>query len=498
MNRNRRLVNPPDATLPSTIQSDRELRCDGIGGQSPFSQLWAPSRNRLWRAVLVAGLVGFWLHAAAAVEPENPKTTCAEVARAGVKAGGIAFRLTTPEELQALLGKPDREKKGTDGDLETLELQFSEVTALFGRPAELRGPFSLYQIQVAGETVDIGRERTIVLRTESDLKKMDAFWGLCGNSLARLDLRNLGETLSRLSFDSQTMWPQADKLPEGFSPQRLLEEGKNPGLGVRKLQEAGIDGRGIGIAIIDQPLLREHKEYQDRIVKYEALEGAGTQPSMHGPSVTSIAVGKKCGVAPGAVVHYFAVPTWKWLQNEPWAELLERIVELNRQLQDTPKIKVVSISLGAFSERPNYARWKQALQRAEEAQVLVVTCDPGFLRLGTLKRIESRPDLGPLDYTRGWFGHPWAALYVPAANRTLASFKGPELYTYDRLGGMSWTVPYLAGVAALGFQIDPTLKPAEVVRLWRETACKTPIGPIIDPTAFVEAIRKRTAHGSKS
>jgi len=298
--------------------------------------------------------------------------------------------------------------------------------------------------------------------------------------------------LSRLTFDSGTVWPGQDKLPEGFNPARLLEEGKNPGLGARGLHSAAIDGRGVGIAIIDQPLLREHEQYRDRIVRYEAVDVEGVGPQMHGPAVASIAVGKDCGVAPGASLYYFAVPTWKWRQNAPWAELLERIVRLNNNPKNTPRIRVVSISLGAFSQRPDYARWKQALQRAEEANILVVTCDPDFLRLGTLKRDENRLETKPADYSRGLFFYPGAALCVPAANRTLASFRGPRLYTYDRTGGLSWTVPYLAGVAALGWQVDPNIKPREMVELWQRTAAKTAVGPVIDPGALIEAIHSRS------
>jgi serine protease AprX len=369
--------------------------------------------------------------------------------------------------------------------------EFRDGKAVFGRLGGLPGPFTLVQLQVAGEEVDIGRERQIVLRTVDDLNKLDSFWGLAGISAARLDLREQLSRLSNLTFDSGTVWPGRDKLPEGFNPGRLLEEGRNPGLGVRKLHEAAIDGKGVGIAIIDQPLLREHEQYKDRIVRYEAVEVDGVGPQMHGPAVASIAVGKDCGVAPGASLYYFAVPTWKWQQNEPWAALLEKIVKLNEQPNDTPKIRVVSISLGAFSERPDYARWKQAIQKAEDANTLVVTCDPDFLRIGTLRRIENRPELRAADYSRGWYFRPGAVLCVPAANRTLASFRGPRLYTCDRMGGMSWTVPYLAGVAALGWQVDPNIKPQEMVQLWRQTAAKTVVGAVIDPRALIEAINKR-------
>jgi len=79
-------------------------------------------------------------------------------------------------------------------------------------------------LQVQGEPVDIGRGRQLVLRTEGDLAKMDLFFGLQGVSLARLDLRNQLGRLKSLNFDSQTVWPEADRLPAGFDPGRLLEE----------------------------------------------------------------------------------------------------------------------------------------------------------------------------------------------------------------------------------------------------------------------------------
>ena len=106
-------------------------------------------------------------------------------------------------------------------------------------------------------------------------------------------------------------------------------------------------------------------------------------------------------------------------------------------------------------------------------------------------RRQLRAGTDPGDYERGRFGVPAAALCAPAGNRTMASFQGPRVYTYDRMGGLSWTVPYLAGVAALGLQIDPSLKPGEIVRLWKETASKTKAGPVINPGAFVEAVKKR-------
>jgi subtilisin family serine protease len=65
------------------------------------------------------------------------------------------------------------------------------------------------------------------------------------------------------------------------------------------------------------------------------------------------------------------------------------------------------------------------------------------------------------------------------------------VYTYWVEGGMSWTVPYLAGLAALAFQIDPEIPPAQIKELWTSTATKTSAGPIVNPPKFIEAVRSR-------
>ena len=442
-------------------------------------------------AALTLVLAGLPTISAVSSDSSVPTTRAAtETALVAAKEGTIAARLTTPEELARLLGKPTQEKREHEGDEDVLVQEFPDITAVFARFRDPPGPYTLYKLEVSGRAVDIGRDRQLTLRTTDDLSKLNPFWGLAGVSLARLDLRQQSKLLNAMTFDSLTVWPAQEQLPEGFVPSRLLEEGKNPGLGVRALQRAGLDGRSVGIAIIDQPLLLDHEEYASRLVKYVPVDVEDVPAQMHGPSVASIAVGKNCGVAPGASLYYFAVPTWKWLRNEPWAEQLERVIEFNKTLKDTPKIRVVSISLGAFSERPNPACWRQALEKAEQANLLVITCDPQFLTIGTLKRDEAHPEPTPSDYTAGRYSYPGAALWVPAANRGLASFRGRTVYTYDRTGGMSWTVPYLAGVAALGWQVAPETHPKEMVQAWLRTATRTAVGPVLNPAAVVEELKK--------
>jgi hypothetical protein len=85
--------------------------------------------------------------------------------------------------------------------------------------------------------------------TSSDAFQID----LRGRDLSALDLTGRSNDLSYSIFDSKTVWPAT--LSPDFSPSDILEIGKNPGLGIRSLHDRGITGRGIGVAIIDQPLL---------------------------------------------------------------------------------------------------------------------------------------------------------------------------------------------------------------------------------------------------
>ncbi len=88
--------------------------------------------------------------------------------------------------------------------------------------------------------------------------------------MSGLDLRKSGDVLMKYaSFDTDTRWPK--QKPTKYDPRRILELGKNPGLGVRALHEAGITGRGVHVAFIDQSLLLEHEEYKGRLLKYEEI-----------------------------------------------------------------------------------------------------------------------------------------------------------------------------------------------------------------------------------
>jgi subtilisin family serine protease len=421
----------------------------------------------------------------------EPESTTAELARAATKDGEFRYRLTTPEEVKALLGAPTEERWGSDGGMDVLSLSYPGVSAIFGRQKEQVTLPTLVRLTVDDETVDIGEDQLVMLRDRSDLERVDPFRGLQNVSLAGLDLRADGDLLQRLPFDSSTVWPSADRLPPGFDPKGLLERGKNPGLGLWGLHAQGVDGRGVGLAIIDQPLLKEHQEYADRLVAHEEIDVNGFPPQYHGPAVTSMAVGKACGVAPQARLHYYAIPMWKWRSCEPYRQVILKILERNAALPASERVRVVSISQGQFPDWEGYAAWQETVAVARASGVLVVTCDRSVFAYGTLGRAQDGDPDDPASYMPGRYSSRGDILRIPGANRAVAHYVDPETYKYEWDGGMSLAAPYLAGLAALGFQLDPTIEPDTVVSLWLETATPTDAVPIISPTGFAEAVRLR-------
>lgn len=401
----------------------------------------------------------------------------------------LVYRLTTPDEVNALLGNPIQIKERIDGGMSLQIQEYKNFYLYFGRMKnETTQPYVLRRVEVNGKEIEIGQNSQLILRNENDLKKLDKFWGVADVSLTALDLRKASAWLSETVFDTLTRWPERSQLPPNFDPGARLEAGKDPGLGIRSLHQQGINGHGISIGIIDQPLLLGHQEYTSRLIFYQAFGLSNIEPQMHASPVASIAVGKTLGVAPKANLIFFAVPTWK-LDDADYAKALDAIVEWNKQALPNERIRSVSISFGGFSNAKNSQLWKPSLNRAESSGIFVATCDPDFLKYDGLSRKIDGNANDPADYVRV----PWAnkdnILYVPISNRTVASHRGNDVYTFDTGGGLSWGAPYLAGLAALAFQVNDKITPVAIRELLVSTAYSVPAGPIVNPINFIQDVQ---------
>jgi subtilisin family serine protease len=88
-------------------------------------------------------------------------------------------------------------------------------------------------------------------------------------------------------------------------------------------------------------------------------------------------------------------------------------------------------------------------------------------------------------YTAGSYSKE-GDLLVPVDGRTYASQSGSDVYVYKPNGGMSWAAPWIAGLATLGFQVNPHLKPADIRRYIVESADNMPYGKVVNPAKFLK------------
>jgi hypothetical protein len=328
---------------------------------------------------------------------------------------------------------------------------------------------------------------------------------LRSSDLTNLDLSGRLNDLLNANFDSKTQWP--DKLPEGFDPQMIMELGKNPGLGIRELHKKGITGKGIGIAIIDQGLLVDHVEYKEQLKMYEEIHCADEEAQMHGPAVASIAVGKTVGVAPEADLYYIAEThgTFKDGGGFEWdlswvAKSIDRIVEINKTLPKEEKIRVISISLGVGGNMNGYEQVFDSIEKAKQEGIYTVYVGSNpYFGLGR-DPLKSPDDITSFTIEDSWKNYIYEnnLLLVPMDYRCTASPTGADDYVFYKKGGVSWTVPYIAGLYALACQVNPDTTSET---FWREAfstsdtisvdnSSQEKLIKIVNPIKLIEKIEK--------
>ena len=375
-----------------------------------------------------------------------------------------------------------------------------------------------------------GKQEIIISRSE-DLR---------GKDLSKENLSGISvDTLITTDFDTETIWPEKEKLPRDFNPEKLLDEGKNPGLGARELHEQGITGQGVVVAIIDQKLDISHPEYKDSVIGYTEYDGAEKEGiSMHGPAVTSLLVGKDCGVAPGAKLIYKAVPSDRSFFSK--AQALNDIIEGNKNIPQKEKVRIVSCSIGYMKERTEAGldEWVNALEKAKEEEIFVVDVGGNQINVSfsgggssgnkddfesyspwlyqeefnkiisggdvneILKKLrEVRNDFADIsdsdlrkmieEHLEKRKKRVVAPIIVPSDYRTMASSWNKEgQYMYNGKGGISWSVPYLAGLFALILQVNPNIKREEIAEIINKSAVVNKKGlRIVNPKGIIDLVK---------
>ena len=325
--------------------------------------------------------------------------------------------------------------------------------------------------------------------------------------------KNLSQySAEQITFDSQTALPiDESKWPIDFNPYNIMQTHINPGLNIHLLHEQGIDGHGLSMAIIDQPL-SQHDEYNDNLVHYEEfLAYKGQQGSMHGSAVSSIAVGKTVGVAPKAKLYYFAADLMdgKFKNDETksrtskyYAAALDKIIEINKTLANNEKIFVVSVSASpSWSRDPE--TWNKSLEKAKQAGIFVTTVnleqEYGLRDNGLYRYALSNPDKFESYRQTNWqtdndasFDIQKNTLCFPMDHRTTAGPNGINDYVHYADGGFSWMKPFEAGMYVLAKQVKPDITPEDFFKTGLETGYYSEAAKcvIVNPPELIKKLQQ--------
>lgn len=340
--------------------------------------------------------------------------------------------------------------------------------------------------------VKVDAQRKWDTSAPSEVNKFD---NVRWRDLSNFDLSR--DLILTLWFNQKTRWKENAR---GIADQ-VMKDCMNPGLGIKELHKQGLTGKGVTVAIIDQPMYLDHPEFEGKILAYKDT-GCNSESSMHGPAVTSLLVGSNIGTAPGAKVYYAAAPSW--LRDTSYeARALDWIVEENRKLPKGKKIRVVSVSAapsgdGAPRDK-NKEMWDKSWEQAEKEGILVLDCTRHHGMIGPCWYDVNNPE----NVTKCKPGFPGREFHgttdrilVPTCPRTTAEEyeKGDWSYQFTGRGGLSWAIPYASGVLALGWQECPNLTSKQIVDLLFKSAYQDKEGmKFISPKEFISLVKKYKA-----
>ena len=292
---------------------------------------------------------------------------------------------------------------------------------------------------------------------------------------------------------------------------------QNPLLGIRDAQGNPIDGRGIGVAIIDLGFDGTHPDLQHRLLssnpailanyKVESLftiDLASTdQTSGHGTHVAGIIAGRgvsdptQRGIAYASSIYGFAIGEGS---TTLWPNVaLDWLVQNHDSVN--PPIKVVSNSWGSGSSYDPESLTTKLIERLVDEGVTVVFSAGNAGGDGSIRATTSQcqipkegvicvaayddNNIGTRDgsiagySSRGQVSdaHSWPDLSAPGSNirstRPLfGSNTGFGIVPYENLSGTSMAAPHVTGAAILMLQANPGLLPAEIEEILESTAYK--------------------------
>ncbi|MDD4066224.1 MAG: S8/S53 family peptidase, partial [Bacilli bacterium] len=307
------------------------------------------------------------------------------------------------------------------------------------------------------------------------------------------DFRDANEWLKHLNFNSYDTFPSSQYLPEGYDPEKIMEWGQTPVLGISSLHERGITGYGVNIAYIDQRLRTSHEIIKDANITYYDLQKELQQyvPSnpnkvmsgylMHGISVASLIVGKGVGAAPEVNLHFFGTPEMM-LDQRGHATAIYKVLEVNKTLPQAEKIRVIGFSDNPSNDELNIEAFQEAVRVANSEGILVLFADNMRYDIRAMDDRDNPGSYRILGKTYDKVGFP--------TSYTLGGRVSDDYYTFWSSDGTSWTTPVEISLVAMALQVYPQIDVFKIEDLMRETAYHVDGSLLINPVGFINRVEK--------
>lgn len=193
-----------------------------------------------------------------------------------------------------------------------------------------------------------------------------------------------------------------------------------------------------------------------------------------------------------------------------YAADIDRFIALNGTLPEGEKIRVISISAGYMPDSPGAAEMDAAIGRARDAGIAVIWPSDTDPLVSVFSGMGRTPFGDPDELDACLPGIFWESylydgtlastenLLVPMDRRTTASPTGTEDYVYYTDGGISWAIPWVAGLYALACQVKPDVTFEEFMAAAQATARPVsithegkdyPYGRVVDPAALLDTLK---------
>lgn len=330
-------------------------------------------------------------------------------------------------------------------------------------------------------------------------------WGICGVDVSHIDMSGLSlEAFCIIKFDENTIFSKEQKAK--FKPQEILENGKSFGLGMDDLHQAGINGNGVNIAIIDQSFDTDIQElkradgtskvklYDDRRETYPDFE------FFHGKTVATLCVGETVGVAPGASLYFFSNTFW------PTKEGVAEIETIYEQIQ---ALNAKGANIGIVSESHDVRvqndseidhltndKWYKIFEESNVAKIS--TRDYGNISCrGERNNYDDINNPDSISISRDSVEEDKEFLLLPVGGRTYPQV-GDNGYMYSGRWCGSWGVPQISGLLAIARQMNPEITFDEFDEICAVTCDRNSEGlKIINPENMVREIDERNKQLAK-